>query len=92
MTEAEAGPNVMNTKKVELELNRSYIAATERELRSQVGLHKKAKSALKGVPSIDIAGEKGGQETCFMFRDLDPMADLRRWKLKVTMAASCQHE
>ena len=75
---------VHSAKKVMLQVERSMVVVSEKELRRMTKLPRIGKTMLKGVPSLMMGAEDGGEpERLFAFTD--EAAPVRRAKLVVQM-------
>ena len=91
-SEGQPGPSVMTLKGIEVEVARTFLAASERDLRNYSGLARLSKAVTKGVPTVTVPGEQGGSELLYIFRHPSAAADFRELKVKVVMSASMENE
>ena len=75
---------------ISFEVERSYLVASERDMRRAAGLQRVGKTALKGLPSVTCVAEDGSgkEETLYLFEDTT--CPLRRGKLRVSMSSNHQ--
>eukprot|EP00971_Amphidinium_carterae_P327594 6459024-Amphidinium_carterae.3 len=71
---------------MEIEVSRTFSICSERELKNKTGKTFVPKSLTNGLPVVQVPAEKGGTETCFLFRH--PEHDLRECKVKMLMDAT----
>eukprot|EP00971_Amphidinium_carterae_P352906 6492769-Amphidinium_carterae.4 len=77
---------VVAATKVELELERSFICLSDREMRRDASVSRIPKGALKSVPQIEVPGEGGGErETVYCFKE--PSEPYRKLHVKVNIAS-----
>ena len=84
--------SVLTVQGTSVEVERSYIIMSERDLRRASGLSRIGRTQLKGLQSVQLPLEDGqqGQETCYLFKDdANPQ---RRMKIKVHMATQMESE
>eukprot|EP00971_Amphidinium_carterae_P349519 6491057-Amphidinium_carterae.1 len=85
--EPVAGPSVTHITSFSLEASRDFLLASERELKNLLGQSRLNKWQMAGVPSIELPGESGAKETCYVFRD-PSQSGLRQFKVKCHMDVS----
>ena len=78
------GPELCDIKEVHLECTRSYLVATEGELRTKLRQSRLSKGLLKGLPTIMLPNDAGtSSEQHFVFKN--ESSDLRELKVKVVL-------
>eukprot|EP00971_Amphidinium_carterae_P348922 6490745-Amphidinium_carterae.3 len=82
-------PETVSTEQAHaVQVQRSYLCLTERDIRRVVGASRLPKAILKGLPTISIPSEDGkAEELGFLFED--PEAPFRKAILSVELKAHC---
>ena len=87
----EKGAALSECRRVELELTRSFVVATEAEIRSHLKIPRLAKSHVKGLASLQLPNDGGSQdEQHFIFKD--PDSPFRKMACKVVLATNSEYE
>ena len=86
----EKSGSIASHKKVELEITKSYLIATEAELRAKLHQAKIPKSVFKGVPSIHLPNENGKSELNYVFQH--PFKNMKELTVKTTLGHSADEE
>eukprot|EP00971_Amphidinium_carterae_P171886 3407976-Amphidinium_carterae.3 len=79
----ELGAHVESLTQLGVEVYRSFIAVSEKEMRRESQQTRIKKSSLKGIPSVMVPAEDGGGEMEQLFLFHDPSQPWRKANLKV---------
>ena len=72
------------------DVERSFLVASERDMRRAAGLQRVGKLALKGLPAVTVSAEDGSGKEEVLYLFADPQSPLRRGKLRVSLSTSHQ--
>ena len=88
---ADRGPALSECKRFEMELTRSFVVATESELKAKLKVARISKSQLKGLPCLRLPNDSGtAEEVNYVFKDAE--APLRKLQCKVVLGLSSEQE